>query len=103
MRRFRLTPVTGGGLVDCVMYGEPHGHDLRHADVVRATGRRGRGGVYLVRRIDVLAGPAGPFVGHLTARPGLQFRAARLASRLSFVLTGAIAVWVALVLIGILA
>jgi hypothetical protein len=101
-RRFRLTPMAGWGPVDCVMYGEPRGPGLRHGDLVTVAARRTRKGHYVVRQVEVMASPTGPVVGRVTARPGMRFRVARLAGRLSLVLSSLIVLWATVVLVGVL-
>lgn len=64
---FVLRPVSGGQ-VTCVVYGELDPDvALRHGHVLRVTGRQ-RSGRFVVRRIDVLATPAGPVIRTVRTR-----------------------------------
>lgn len=64
---FVLRPVSGGQ-VTCILYGglEPD-VAVRHGNVARVTGHQ-RGGRFVVRRLELLATPAGPLIRTVRAR-----------------------------------
>lgn len=71
--------------VTCVVAGEAP----THRDVVRVAGTRTRDGRYAVRRLDVLASPAGPVVRRIATRSTWR----RLADRLGWAAAGILTVW----------
>jgi hypothetical protein len=85
VRRFRLT-TTDGGHVECVAVGALTGVHLRAGDHVTVRGKRDREGILVVRRILVTVTAAGA-----TPRPGMGFRAARVANAIAAVLVVAVA------------
>lgn len=102
VHRFRLTPVAGGAPIECVRYGDPRGHELRHGDFVAARARRTRHGYYVVGGLQILAAPTGPVIGQASAQPSRAFRLARLGNRVCLVLSGVLVLWVAFALVAIL-
>lgn len=67
-RRFHLRAMSGE-LISCVLHGPQDAEDIRAGDHLLVEGRRRRNGQVVVRRAEVLQGPAGPSLRVVQSRP----------------------------------
>ena len=96
--RVRLRGMTGE-LVSCVMRGASDG-EIRSGDYLLVEGRRRRKGEVVVRRAEVLQGPAGPQLRVVESRPAPRSVAVTVGDWLCLAAGLALFLWVVIDLFG---
>ncbi|MEO3922566.1 hypothetical protein ABGB07_01580 [Micromonosporaceae bacterium B7E4] len=69
--------------------------------MIRIRGRASRDGHLVLRRVDVLAGPAGPVVSRVTTRRPVGYLLARFGNHAGLALPALTVLWVAPVVLGL--